>query len=173
MAFARVWPSPAYGERTQWESPYGPSCPSGFRLRSWKPNDPLCPPDMQPETIDRSPHQGTHSPHQCTHLPCAGGTVGTCLPAYWVNGKDFPRVEELLDDCPGDAPMPPPGLWAWSGILVGWAVGCKAKYQQQDPNGHQFLGNWILHLSGWQLLPTTYPNTGRPAGAFSGRSHCT
>ena len=63
--------------------------------------------------------------------------------------------KSYLIDAEGDAFMLPPGMLPWSGILVSGTVRCKAKYQRQDPNSHQFLGNWIFHLSGWQLLPTT------------------
>ena len=72
--------------------------PVGVRLRNWKPDDTLCALDMQPETIE-------HSLRRCTHLAFVFDTVDKCFPVYQVNGKDLSRVQELLDECPGDAFM--------------------------------------------------------------------
>ena len=95
--------------------------PVGVRLRNWKPNETLCPLVMQPETIE-------HSLRHCPHLPFVFDTVDTCFLVYEVNSKDLSRVQELLDACPGDARILPPGILAWSGILVSWTIRCKAKY---------------------------------------------
>lgn len=105
---------------------------------------------MQTGTMD-------HALRLCKYLPFVFDTVNKCFPTCQLTGNEYSQGRGLLVDCPGDELMPPPGLLAWSGIILNSNIRCKSKFSQCGTllSWRQLSGNWILHLSGWQLLPAT------------------
>ena len=94
--------------------------------------------------------------------PCFPATQSTPPPPRCTNV--YTQVSELLLDCPGDALMLLPGLLVWSGMLANGNIRRKSKFGRGDTGWHQFWGDWILHVAGWQLLPTTPPVTDPSCG---------